>query len=195
MSAMNVNVIMENAARFRSKQFVSRAAVSGMPVVVELYDGKNAYNIVRGVQSKKLSGKQLAQQRAAAAGADPAIGFADRYENIRLDSRKVLLDKQECFRIVASPKGEPELPPQELFFDCKTFLLRQERSVIATDMGEIPCVTDFLRYRTVKGLPLPEKLRVRQLAMSIEVELTSVELDQELPDRMFDCEAIENEAD
>lgn len=119
--------------------------------------------------------------------------LSDKYENIRLDRDMPTVNGRKCYRLVAQPKNEPELAPQELFLDAETFLPVRECVIVHTDMGDVPGTTDFLRFRTVDGIKIPEMAKLTQLNLEITVKIMECRFDGEIPDKTFDREALEDE--
>lgn len=192
MAKMSMMLTMEISVRYDKCQVLEKVTAPGIPATYELFDGKKGWHIIQGVQTKELSGRQLAQIRYSAQYPDGAK-FAAKYEDIKLDRNMATVNGKKCYRLVARPKGESELLPQEWFIDAETFLPVRECAIAHTDMGDVPSTTDFLRYRTVDGIKTPEMLKVTQLNMEMTIKVMEFRFDAEIPDKTFDREAIEDE--
>ena len=192
IAKMSMMLTMEVFCRYDRHQMREKSSAPGMPAIFELFDGKKGWHIIQGVQTKELTGKKLALLRFAASTHD-GMKFAEKYEDIKLDRNLTDVNGKKCYRLVARPKGEPELLPQEWFIDAETFLPVRECVIAHTDMGDVPSTTDFLRFRTQDGMQIPEMVKVTQLNMEITVKVMECRYDVEIPDKTFDREAIEDE--
>lgn len=177
------------------KRIRTTVTVPGMPPQVDLFDGKNAYSIIPGMQTKVLSGDNRTFLRYSATHTQPWTCLSDEYENMKLDQKSFSVNGKECYRIVAQPAGAPELSPVELFIDKKTFFPVQTRSVTPTEMGKLPCTTDFLKFKKVNGALVGQTVKIRQLNMTILAEVQEVKLNCPIPDDTFNAEKIADEED
>lgn len=169
--------------------------VPGFPTQVELFDGKKAYSIIPGVQTKVLTGESLAFLRYSAIHTKPWSCLKEEYEKITLDEQTFIINGRECFRLVARPAGAPELSPVELFIDKKTFYPVQAKTVTPTELGRIPVTIDYLKFRQVDGALVGEKLKIRQMNMTVLVELQEIKINCPIPEKTFNAEMIADEED
>ena len=175
------------------KRIRTTATVPGMPTQVELFDGKTAYSIIPGMQTKVLSGDKLVFMRYSASHTKPWISLKDEYENMKLDQKSFTVNGKDCYRIVAQPAGAPELSPVELFIDKKTFFPVRTQSVTPTEMGKIPNTVDYLTFKKVNGAWIGQNVKIRQLNMTIHAELQEIKINCPIPDDTFNAERIADE--
>lgn len=176
-----------------NKRIRTTVTVPGMPTQVELFDGRNGYNIIPGMQTKSLTGDKLAFLRFTAGNTKPWSCLKGSYDKIILDQNLYDINGKKCYRLVASPAGEPTLIPEEIFIDRATYLPVRSKSVIPTDLGKIPMVTDIQSYKKIHGAMVADRIRIRQLNMTIHVTLQEIKLNCPLPANIFRKESIENE--
>ncbi|MBQ7393890.1 MAG: hypothetical protein IJV89_06045 [Lentisphaeria bacterium] len=193
--AANIQMViqMETYGNLEKKQIRTTLSLPGMPMQVQLYDGRNGYNIVPGLQSKVLQGDAVTFLRYSAKYAKPWSCLSEEYEKMVLDQKNHVINGKNCYRIVARPAGEPSLLPVELFIDRETYLPVRTRSVSVTEMGKIPNTIDYLTFRKIHGVMVGKTVKIQQLNIVLTAELQDLKLNCPIPDSIFDAEKIENE--
>jgi hypothetical protein len=192
---MQLKIQMETYADLVKNRNRTTVTVPGMPKHTELYDGRQGYNIVQGVQTKVLTGAQAAFLRYSAKYVKPWECLSGGYEKMMLDKNTHVINGKKCYRLVAQPLGEPTLMPVELFIDQETFYPVRSQSIVPTDLGKIPYQINYIAFRKYEGALVAQTIQIQQLNMSLTAEGQELKVNCPVPDDVFDAEKIADEED
>ncbi len=167
----------------------------GMPPMVELYDGRKAYSIIPGIQTRVLEGEEAAFWRYSARYTKPWLCLSHDFEKMVLDKKSYDLNGKKCYRLVVRPIGEPELFPMEFFIDQKTFYPVQHREMRQTAQGKIPNTVSYIKFRKYNGALVVQTMKIEQLKISLMADLQELKVDCPVPDKLFNAEMIADEKD
>ena len=193
--AVQVQVLMETYADLEKNRIRTTVTIPGSLKQVELYDGKNGYSIIPGVQSKVLTGDKVAFLRYSARHATPWSVLRTAYEKMKMDKKTVMVNGKSCYRLVCQPIGEPSLMPVEIFIDSKTFYPVRTRNIVVSDLGKVPSTIDYLKFRKYEGALIGQTILLQQLNIQMQTELQEVKINCPVPDSIFNAEMIEDEED
>ena len=193
--AMQVQIQMETYADLEKNRIRTTVTISGALKQVELYDGKNGYSIIPGLQTKVLTGDKVAFLRYSARHVTPWSVLRTAYENMKMDKKTVMVNGKSCYRLVCQPIGEPSLMPVEIFIDSKTFYPVRTRNITVSDLGKVPNTIDYLKFRKYEGALIGQTFLVQQLNIQMQTELQEVKINCPIPDSIFNAEMIEDEED
>ena len=181
-NSMTLTIISSMKAPDKSR---TELHIPGMPPMIEVFDGKQAWTLITGMGAKPKTGRELAFARLQVKMSDPANRLTDIFPDIKLDRKSVDVNGVSCRRLVCAFGPDINLPPAELFVDAQSHLLRRVVLIAPTDMGDVPGTTDFSDYRNHGGLMLPEKQTSKMLGMDLTATLQECKLDLPLADRLF----------
>lgn len=90
---------------------------------------------------------------------------------------------QVCYKVVLTPRdGKPETR----YFDRKTGLMVKTSQIMKSPMGEIPMEGLVSDYKDVDGVLVPHKMQQKALGQEIQMTLSTVQWNAEIPKNRFD---------
>ena len=122
------------------------------------------------------------EEALRAAMFNPHVNWRKLYAKVELTGSEVV-DGQDCYKVVLTPKtGNPSTE----FYAKKSGLLLKSASVHATQMGDIAAEGLVKDYKTVSGVMTPFTRIDRFAGQEIQIHISSVEFNAEIPKDRFD---------
>jgi len=96
------------------------------------------------------------------------------------------IEGKECYEVVLTPsKGQP----QTSYFEKESGLLVMVKTIVNSQMGEIPAEVHIGDYRQVGDLKVSFKSNIKVMGQNREITLESVEYDVDIPEGTFELPA------
>lgn len=147
--------------------------------IVNVFDGTKAWTInpMLGPAAQEVTGPEAAAMREQSQFDTPLLDYRDRGHSIRLAGTEDI-DGRRAHHLEIARSNEPTV---HFYVDAETGAeLRIETE------GPVPSVVDLSDHRTVDGVIVPHRIRVRQGATpAAEVVLTSVEFNVPIGEDAF----------
>lgn len=144
-------------------------------------NGKVAWESNPLTGAKLLSGSEKAKLLRTAA-LDSDYNWRNYFKSARTDGEEKVLGKP-AYRVELVTSGGDK---ETRYFDKKTGLLVKTSQKVNSPMGEFQSEANISDYRKVGALLLPHRIRQTVLGLEIEMRLTSVQPNAEIPDDRFE---------
>jgi hypothetical protein len=95
--------------------------------------------------------------------------------------------EDDCIKLLLTPNDGGH--PETMYFSRKSGLLVKQTGIRATAMGDIPYENTFSDYRNVDGVLEPFKTTEKAAGQEVEVELSEMKFNVDMPDATFDLPA------
>ena len=92
--------------------------------------------------------------------------------------------EEDCIKVLLTPNDGGH--PETLYFSRKSGLLVKQTGTRATAMGDIPYENTSSDYRSVDGVLEPFKTTEKAAGQEVEVELSEMKYNADVPDATFD---------
>ncbi|MGA2185041.1 MAG: hypothetical protein ABSH47_18640 [Bryobacteraceae bacterium] len=92
--------------------------------------------------------------------------------------------EDDCIKVRLTPNDGGH--PETMYFSRKSGLLVKQTGTRATAMGDIPYENNFSNYRSVDGVMEPYKTTEKAAGQEVEVELSEMAFNVDVPDAIFD---------
>ena len=159
--------------------------IPGVTSITNITNNDEAWEISQnGV--RVITGKELEFIKFQLLMKNPAKKMTEVFKDIKLAEGDFTIEKQECVKLICSPKSELDFPPITMFFSKKDFLLRRMEMNIESPLGQVPVITTIEKYKLTLGRMIPVKIKNVQAGMLVESKLLSAKENVDIPDSEFE---------
>jgi hypothetical protein len=127
-----------------------------------------------------LEGDELAEALREAAF-EGLVYWRQRYDSVAVAGVDTV-SGDPCYEVVMKAKGARA---RTLSFDEKTGLLRESKSIVATQMGDLPMESFPSDYRKVDGVLQAFKTTIKVMGQERTMDVKSIEYNVAIPDSIF----------
>lgn len=160
--------------------------ISGAPSVVQVYNGRIAWERRGNAPPQLLEGAAADYLRFFALLSNPQASLSDCFEKIHVDASPVTIDKVPCHKVTGTPAGHFRQFPVVYYVAHSDFLPRRIDMGIFAD-GSLSLMTSwFGTYRNYGGLILPEETRTASPHTPVVSRILGVTVNPEISDGEFD---------
>jgi hypothetical protein len=179
---------LSHAAPNRMVAVTDLGAIGG--VSTEGTDGKSAWKLSTLLGDQVVEGEEKDEFLRRAAFNDE-IRWKDLYEKVECTGAEDV-DGKPAYKLVLTPKvGKPVTK----FYDKASHLLVKETTILKSPMGELPVESYASDYKKVDGILIPHTLTQRAAGQSIEIKMTEIQHNVDLPADTFKRPASLDEAE
>lgn len=182
---MQQNKVLATAMYKFPDKSKSIAVVPGMPIVTQVFDGKQAWKETAGLGLQMKTGVQLAFAKFECKKSNPALSPKDVYEKITLDPYLYKMGKFVCYKLTCSLPVELKVSPSQLFVDNKEFLIRSSIENQLTEMGAIPVRIEFSDIKTMSGVKTPMRVSMNMMGIKMIGKILSIKINEKIADSEF----------
>ena len=164
----------------------------GIPPQTMLCSGDKGWEIVEETSCRELEPEEVQMLLAEWRQHLPEARLSEIFSELAMEREPCEIEGVPCRRLVGRVAGAPLLAPMELFVGIDDHLIRRTRTVLSSDLGRVPVVTDFSDYRNFGGMMYPERQVIHQLGMQIELRLVRCEFDPAFSENLFTVDEDED---
>ncbi len=164
--------------------------IPNMPAMLEIFDGKEGWNVTEGLGVKKKTGRELMFIKLQTLMNNPATMLNFIFKEIKMEQEPVTVNGKKCRRLVCTWITS-DIPPIEIFVGSDDKLVYRTILTVPTAMGDVNSVTDFSKYKNFDGLVMPSFQQSTALGMKTSAKLIKCELDIPLDDKLFKPQNME----
>lgn len=161
------------------------AEMPGLPVITEVFDGKQAWKEVAGLGIQMKTDEQLAFAEFECRKSNPALELTDIYEKVELDPYLYQAGGFSCYKLLCYPPEKLKMPPTQLFVDAKEFLARYSIENQLSEMGMVQVAATISDYKVVEGVKVPMLMEMDMMGIKMQAKLLSIKINEAVPDTEF----------
>ena len=162
------------------------AKIPGAPMIIQVFNGKQAWKETVGLGIQMKSGIQLAFAKFECKKSNPALKQTEIYEKITLDPHLYKVGKFSCYKLICTLPAELKVEPSQIFVDNKDFLIRRSIENQLTDMGVIQVSVDVADYKNMSGIKIATAIKTNIMGIEIVGKILSLKVDTKIADSEFE---------
>lgn len=158
--------------------------IPGLMRSVQGFNGTVAWESANAMGVREITGRELEFVKFSALLKNPKSDFKEIFSKVKLENG-VTVNGSDCYKLVCFPSEKFGLKPVVMYVDKKTFYVLKVEMVAVTMLGEIPTVAVMSDFKEINGLIEPMVTVLTQLTTKMEMEVTSIKLNEKVDDSIF----------
>jgi outer membrane lipoprotein-sorting protein len=183
MPAQQMKMEMTTINKFPDKIKV----ITSIPQIMEIIkvcNGKQAWEYSQATGMREITGKELGALKLQLLIDNPSSKMREVFSKITVPDEMVKVDDFECYKMICKP-NDLDLEPMIFYIDNKKYLMRKMEMIADTQMGQIPIISTFNKYKDFGDMVMATEAIVLQMGMKMVVTLTDVKNNVDIPDGEF----------
>ena len=184
VSMQQLKMAVTASYKFPNKSKVV-ATMPGIPVVTQVFNGKQAWKETAGLGIQMKTGIQLAFAKFECKKSNPILTPSEIYEKITLDPYLYKIGEFSCYKLICALPAELNVSPTQLFVDNKEFLVRRGVENQLSEMGVVSVDIKLSNYKFIKGIRTPMLVNMNMMGIKMVGKLLSVKVNEKIADSEF----------
>lgn len=161
------------------------AKMTGAPTIIQVFNGKQAWQETVGLGIQIKSGVQLAFAKFECKKSNPALKPSEIYEKITLDPYLYKIGKYSCYKLICTLPVELKVDPSQIFVDNKAFLIRRSIENQLSAMGVIPVSIELEDYQIMNDIKIATTVKTNIMGIEMLGKILSLKVDKKIADSEF----------